>query len=186
MDNTAENFKKYTIDEYYTEVSGCGGLTELRDGEIINLASPNIEHQDIIFSIATELRNYIKSHSGKCKTMISPTDVKLNEYNIVIPDIFIACNPENFDRQKYNGAPDFIVEVLSGNRADDLYRKLVLYQSAGVREYWIVDPKYKKTLVYFFEETDFPEIYDFDKDIPVQIFKDKEECLKINIADLTT
>lgn len=116
--------------------------------------------------------------------MISPFDVKLDDHNVVIPDIFITCNPKNFDEQKYNGAPDFIIEVLSTNRADDLYRKLALYQSCGVREYWIVDPKYKKTIVYFFEESDLPEIYDFDRSITVNIYKNNSIKLEINISQL--
>ena len=116
--------------------------------------------------------------------MISPFDVKLDDGTVVIPDIFIACNPDNFDEQKYNGAPDFIIEVLSTNRADDLHRKLVLYQNAGVKEYWIVDPKYKKVIVYYFEETDIPCIFDFDNNITVNIYKNNDIKLEINIAQL--
>ena len=59
--------------------------------------------------------------------------------------------------------------------------KLALYQDAGVREYWTIDPKNEKTLVYFFEQSDFPDIYMFDAAIPVGIYGGK---LSVRIADL--
>ena len=51
-----------------------------------------------------------------------------------------------------------------------MYVKLGKYESAGVREYWIVDPKKKRVLVYDFEHTDFPALYTFTDQIPVVIF----------------
>ena len=182
--NTAKQPISYNSAEYYEAVKDYSCITELRNGEIVYLASPGIMHQNIIGEIYPEIKNYIRQNNGKCKAMVSPTNVKLDDYNVVIPDIFITCKPENFDEQKYNGAPDFITEVLSTNRADDLYRKLALYQSCGVREYWIIDPKYRKTIVYFFEESDLPAIYDFEKSIPVNIYKNNSVRLEINISEL--
>lgn len=182
--NTAKKPVKYSIEEYYEIVKDYNGLTELRDGEIVYLASPSRTHQNIIYNISFEIKKYISENNGKCEAMISPFDVKLDDGTVVIPDIFIACNPDNFDEQKYNGAPDFIIEVLSTNRADDLRYKLGLYQDSGVREYWIVDPKYKKVIVYYFEETDIPQIFDFDNNITVNIYKNNDVKLEINIAQL--
>ncbi len=182
--NTIKKPIEYNSKEYYDALNDYTGLTELRDGEIIDLASPSIMHQRIIREISIEISKYISDNKGKCEVMISPADVKLDNYNVVIPDIFVACNPDNFDEQKYNGAPDFIIEVLSTNRSDDLYRKLALYQKTGVREYWIVDPKYSRTIVYFFEEDDVPQIYGFDKTITVNIYKNNDIKLEINIAQL--
>ena len=70
---------------------------------------------------------------------------------------------------------------MSTNRDNDLIYKLRLYQDAGVREYWIVDPKNEKTLVYFFERNDLPDIYTFDTTIQVEIYNRE---LAIRIADL--
>jgi Uma2 family endonuclease len=44
---------------------------------------------------------------------------------------------------------------------------------AGVKEYWIVDPKYKRVLVYLFEEDVLPTQYSFDDTIPVGISSGK-------------
>ena len=50
--------------------------------------------------------------------------------------------------------------------------KLAKYHNAGVREYWIVDPKNKEVFVYDFEDIDFkPVVYPFDSSIPVRISK---------------
>lgn len=173
--------EKYTSEEYFTYTPESNAHCELVDGEIIALASPSRIHQEITGEIYAELRNFIKRNNGKCKVFIAPFDVKLDDYNVVQPDIFVICDKSGLDDRLYNGVPDFIVEVLSTNRSDDIVRKMHLYHDKGVREYWIVDPKNKKTLVYFFEKNDFPNIYTFDTDIPVGIYEDK---IAINIAEL--
>ena len=117
----------------------------------------------------------------KALRAVQAVDVKLDDYNIVIPDILIVCNPDKLNEKCCIGAPDFVIEVVSTNRRDDFSRKLYLYQKSGVREYWIVDPKNRKTLVYFFEQNDFPDIYTFDTPIPVGIYGGQ---LAVRIADL--
>ncbi|MBR5370986.1 MAG: hypothetical protein IK130_02105 [Oscillospiraceae bacterium] len=42
-------------------------------------------------------------------------------------------------------------------------------------------PRYRKTLVYFFEQGEFPDIYTFDTPIPVRIWNSK---LSITVAEL--
>lgn len=177
--------RKYTADEFFKLVPESNNeMYELRNGEIISLASPNRMHQKISVNFAFRLKSYILSNSGKCEVYTAPTDVMLDDKNVVIPDVFITCDNDKWDEQKYNGAPDFVVEILSNNRQDDLHRKLMLYQENGVREYWIVDPKNEKVLIYFFDESDFPSIYTFEQNIPVGIYSKNEIGLEINIAEL--
>ena len=56
----------------------------------------------------------------------------------------------------------------------DYYKKLNLYQEAGVREYWIVDPTKKIILVYDLEEAEAPVMYRFTDKIKVTIYQDFE------------
>jgi Uma2 family endonuclease len=108
-------------------------------------------------------------------------DVKLDDLNVVQPDVFITCKPENLTERYLNGAPDFVCEIVSSSRSDDDIRKLYLYQSSSVREYWIIDPGTERVFVYFFENGNSPEIYDFHTPIPVQIWEGR---LCVTVSDL--
>lgn len=52
----------------------------------------------------------------------------------------------------------------------DYYKKLFKYHTAGVREYWVVDPDKCIVTVYDFEH-DTMEEYAFGIDIPVGIYE---------------
>ena len=175
----------YTVDEFRT-LDDLGERAELIDGIIYDMSpSPSIRHQRISGRLSTFIRNYVDRNHGKCETFEAPTDVKLNEKTLVVPDIFVACDPDKFDEQQYNGAPDWIIEIVSpSNAVHDFKDKLFLYKSSGVREYWIIDPMNEKVLVYRFGNSNVTEFYTFDDDIIVGIYSDKEEPLIICINKL--
>ena len=180
-----EKEKRYTSDEFLamTDLPEC---CELIDGYIYDMsAAPNTLHQRISGEIFGEIRNYIKRNSGKCEYFHAPFDVRLNEYNTVQPDIFVVCDPDKLDGQRCNGAPDWVIEILSpSNETHDLKDKLYLYKEAGVREYWIVDPMQERVIVYPFTTTKITGIYTFDDDIPAGIYSDAAEPLSICIGKL--
>ncbi len=176
--------KKYNVDEFYklNIIEPC----ELINGRIVNMSpSPNIQHQQISGELFYIIKDYIKKNNGKCKVFEAPTDVKLNNNTIVVPDIFVTCNPSNFDEQKYNGAPDWIIEIVSSNNSEHDYKdKLLLYKSAGVKEYWIIDPISDKVIVYLFNKSNVIEFYNFDDVITVELYKNNKENLTICIDEL--
>ena len=151
--------------------------SELIDGVIYNMASPALRHQSISGSIYHQLWNYVDAHDGNCTPFIAPTDVRLDrdERTMVVPDVFVICQPDDgrMDNEKYiNGAPDLIIEVLSpSTRRKDMFIKLLKYEEAGVREYWVVDPKKEKVIVYIFGEESDVSLYGFDSEIPVDIYQ---------------
>ncbi len=117
--------------------------------------SPTFQHQDIVFEITSQLRAYInKKKLGK--SIGSPIDVFLNKKNAFQPDIIYISN-ENLSLigkdGKVHGAPDLIIEVLSpSNAEDDKGEKKIVYETSGVKEYFIVDPLSKEvTSFYHFE-----------------------------------
>ena len=66
-----------------------------------------------------------------------------------------------------------MVEIVSpASRKTDYIKKNALYLEAGVKEYWIVDPMRKSTLVYRYEGDAVPVFYPFDQSIPVGIYPD--------------
>ena len=149
--------------------------TEVFEGIPYNMASPSQEHQTISMELSTTINNYIKKRQGSCRVFCAPFDVKLNDspLTIVQPDLMVICNPDKLDGKRCNGAPDFIIEIVSpGNPADDYIRKLYYYKNAGVREYWIVDPRRRTITVNFFEQNILNVQYSFEATIKVNIYDD--------------
>ncbi len=61
----------------------------------------------------------------------------------------------------------------------DYFIKLFKYRTAGVREYWIVDPDRKRITVYDFESEDIKD-YTFSESVKVNIYDD----LYINFSQI--
>ena len=161
---------------------------EVFDGVVYDMANPSQEHQTISMKLSTVLNTYIKVKKGSCRVFHAPFDVKLSDQplTIVQPDLMIICDKDKLDGKRCNGAPDFVIEIVSpDNPADDYIRKLYYYKNAGVREYWIVDPRRKTVTVNYFEGNILNIQYSFDSVIKVNIYED----LLINfseIADMLT
>ena len=156
---------------------------EVFDGQIYYMASPSQIHQSILLELCTLLNSYVKSRKGDCKVFPAPFDVKLSDHplTIVQPDIMIVCDKNKLDENRCNGAPDFIIEIVSpGNPSDDYIRKAYYYQNYGVREYWIVDPKRRMVTVNYFEGKLINVTYSFDATVKVNIYDD----LYINFSDI--
>jgi Uma2 family endonuclease len=85
----------------------------------------------------------------------APIDVHLSETTVLQPDL-VFVDRDRIDligEQAIEGAPDLLVEVLSSSTAHrDLTEKKRLYETHGVREYWIVDPD--SQTVEVFENTE--------------------------------
>lgn len=161
----------YTLKDYYELPEDR--RAELIDGVIYDMAAPMADHQLIGTEIWDQLKSYIKSKNGKCIPFVAPVDVQLDcdDRTMVQPDVLVVCNRNKIVRRCVYGTPDFIVEVLSAStKKKDMSIKLEKYMSAGVREYWLVDPDKQKILVYDLEHNEFPAIYGFDAKVPVRIF----------------
>jgi Uma2 family endonuclease len=88
---------------------------------------------------------------------------------MIQPDLFVICGDhEAPGAVRFEGAPDLVVEIVSPSSVKrDKYTKLHKYADAGVREYWIVDPKRRKVTVYLLEKDSDPEVYSFRDTIPI-------------------
>lgn len=162
--------QEYTIDDIY--MLPDGQRAELIDGQLYMMAPPTRRHQQILLSISRKIADHIDRHHGSCEVDIAPFAVFLNEddKNYVEPDISVICSPDKLTDKGCIGAPDWIIEIVSpGSRRMDYYTKLFKYRTAGVREYWIVDPEKNRITVYNFESEDTGE-YTFSESIKVGIY----------------
>ena len=117
---------------------------EYINGEIVMAPSPSTHHQTVVGNIYFALRTHVqKNKTGVC--FIAPLDVVLPSGEVVQPDIFFLTNKElkrSVSDKRICGAPSLVVEILSrGSATLDTLTKRELYESNGVREYWIVDPE---------------------------------------------
>lgn len=167
---------EYTIDDY--RALPDEKRVELIDGYFYDMSAPTFHHQIIAGEIYRQIANYILDHHGPCKPVISPVDVQLDcdDRTMIQPDVAIICREEIIEKWGVFGAPDFILEVLSpSTRRKDCVKKLDKYETAGVREYWMIDPDKQKVIVYYFEGEEYPVMYGFDQKVPVRIYDGKLE-----------
>ena len=153
--------KRYTYADYLTWADDK--VRELIDGFIKFMAPvASSKHQEISVSLSAEFRFFLKKNKGKCK-IYHDMNVRLPKngetednkiYDVVLPDICIICDPSKVDKNGCIGAPDLVVEIQSFSTAKyDLTTKFNLYESAGVREYWIVYP-YDEAIEVFLLQSD--------------------------------
>ncbi|WP_455190527.1 Uma2 family endonuclease [Eubacterium ramulus] len=170
----------YTIDDIYNLPEGT--RAELIDGHIYYMAPPSRYHQKIAGKLFTIISQYIDSKHGSCEPYIAPFAVFLNENdkNYVEPDISIICDKNKLTDSGCVGAPDWIIEIVSpSSRRMDYFTKLFKYRSAGVREYWIVDPSKNRVTVWNFENDDNNE-YTLSDSVKAGIYSD----LVINFSQI--
>lgn len=174
--------ENYTINDIYSLPEGH--RAELIDSQLYMMAPPGRLHQKILGTLYRKIATYIDRKGGSCEVYIAPFAIFLtsDEKNYVEPDISVICDTNKLTDKGCAGAPDWIVEIVSpSSRRMDYYLKLFKYRTAGVREYWIVDPDKKRIMVYTFESDDTAE-YTFSETIKAGIYDDLEiDFSSINI-----
>lgn len=129
--------KKTNTYQDYLELPDDGNRYEIIEGELGMPPEPYTIHQDVCRNIATELTLYTRrTKSGKI--YFAPTDVVLNDINVVQPDILFISkeNLRIIPLKNIRGVPDLIGEVISpATEYYDLFAKKETYERCGVKEY---------------------------------------------------
>ncbi len=140
---TASRRHKISYEEYL-ETASETQIMEWVNGEVITYMPPLLEHQDIVGFLDALLRNFV-NYFQLGRILPAPFAVKLwPEGPAREPDLlFIATeNQTNLTAKQFNGAPDLLVEIISPSSVtEDRVRKFTEYEQAGVREYWLIDPR---------------------------------------------
>ncbi|MBU1821327.1 MAG: Uma2 family endonuclease [Bacteroidetes bacterium] len=136
---------------------------ELLRGKIFRMTpAPNVKHQRVAGKLYLQMSQAFAGNS--CQLFFAPFDVRLYNrkkslkaskeiFTVVQPDLCLVCDGSKLDEQGCNGAPDLVVEILSpGNTKREMKDKFELYEEAGVREYWLVEPNDEFVLVYVLNE----------------------------------
>ncbi|MDR0798304.1 MAG: Uma2 family endonuclease [Dysgonamonadaceae bacterium] len=148
--------QRYSYADYLTWTDDV--MREIINGIVYPFSAPLRRHAEAIIPFLTRAWLFIKRRKGKCEIYTAPFDVRLPKngetddnqiFNVVQPDICVVCDPSKLDEKGCIGAPDLIVEVSSpSTRKRDLYEKYNLYESVGVKEYWLVSLKNKMVTVF--------------------------------------
>lgn len=141
---------------------------EIINGEAVIMAPPTRFHQEILTELTRQFANFLEGK--RCKVYPAPFGVRLFEKDmdapenvdvVVEPDISVVCDRDKLDKYGCKGAPDLVIEILSpSTRRHDRLIKLNLYQRAGVREYWIVDPDSQSVQVFLPDASGFFRLHE--------------------------
>ena len=173
--------KDYTADDA-DEMFADEQRVEIIDGQIFLLASPKAVHEEIRRELEYELVSHIKKNGGRCK-LYANLDIYLDndDKTRVEPDMYVVCDRSKIREDACYGAPDLIIEIVSrSTRSRDYGLKLLKYRTAGVREYWIVNPYTETVSVYWFEDENQNCQYSFNEEIAFHLFPE----LAVRIADM--
>ena len=163
----------YTTDDIYALPEG--ERAELINGRIYMMGAPTYLHQTLSMELSGTIRDYIRRKKGSCQVLHAPLAVTLFEDNktYVEPDVAVICDRNKITDKGINGAPDFIIEIVSpSSRKMDYTTKNALYADAGVREYWIVDIAKNRITVYNFNHDYSIEEYSFTDTVKAGIYED--------------
>lgn len=141
---------------------------EIINGEAFMMAPPSSAHQEISVALASQLYNYLEGK--QCKVYPAPFGVRLFERDgdspkdvdtMVEPDISVVCDKDKIDKHGCKGAPDLVIEILSpSTQRHDRLVKLGLYQRAGVREYWTVNPEDRTAQVMLLDSNGILQLHE--------------------------
>lgn len=183
--------KNYTYADYLTWQ--FDEMVELIRGKVYRMPKAYMTaHQWVLGNMLCQISNY--GRAKNCKVFHGPFDVRLpllknnqtkNEIDTVVqPDITVVCDFSKLDERGCNGAPDWVIEILSKSTSKkDLTEKFEIYQEAGIPEYWIIHPHECTVITYFLNEKNEYESkqvrpFTIGEQVPVTVFSGFEISLE--------
>lgn len=152
-DGTGGSPRKLTYADF-RRFPNDGQRHELINGEHAVTASPNIRHQELSVRLVVALANFLEPNPVAV-VFHAPLDCVFSFFDVVEPDVLVVTNDQReiLTKRNVRGAPALVIEILSPDSSPrDKRSKRALYERAGVREYWVVDPASDCISVYQLEK----------------------------------
>ena len=147
--------KLLTYEGYAKLTPPDSGNYELHNGKIIFMPTPIPKHQLISSELHILLGSYIKARKLG-KLIAAPMDTVFAPHDTLQPDLLFISKDrlDIIGEKKIEGVPDFIVEIHSpSNSQKEMSYKKFVYETTGVKEYWVIYPKRK--VIKQFQNDDF-------------------------------
>lgn len=130
------------------------------DGQVIMMSPANVQHVNLTSFLISLMRIWVEDRDLgevfglELMTRLSPRSRR-------VPDlVFVAKDRlQNLRRNHLEGPPDLAIEVVSPDSlVRDWREKYLEYQSAGLREYWVIDPANQRVEAYRLVDGAYQEI----------------------------
>lgn len=187
MHTSLSENKSFTINEYLKITDDK--QYEVIEGELRMVPAPSFEHQDFSANLVFIFSQYVRKKSLG-KVLFAPSDVILDEKNIVQPDILYISvkNKEIVQKGKVFGSPDLVIEIISkGSKHADYFKKKDLYEKFGIKEYWLVDPFSESVEVLVLDDNNRYDLYSegfIGEDGNITVKSKVIEGLEVNIEEI--
>ncbi|MDR1559982.1 MAG: Uma2 family endonuclease [Clostridiales bacterium] len=109
-------------------------LFEFIDGFVYAMAAPTPVHERISRFLMRKLEDFLAGKTCEPLTNIEVYFSKRNKQkNVLIPDILVNCDPKRINETGCDGAPEFIIEIVSpSSRLKDYHYKKEFYIRHGL------------------------------------------------------
>lgn len=151
--NVKEPLRPLTYDDLSAYEDDASHRREIVAGSLVVSSAPALDHGQVVLAILDAFRPIIQA-GGLGRIWATPADVELDHHNVVQPDLFFIVRDRlTIAKHHVVGSPDLAVEVVDPpSQTRDYVVKRVIYEAAGINEYWIVDPTRRSIRVLVLNE----------------------------------
>ena len=128
-----------------------GKEQEIFGGEIHPRPLPSERHSAVVGNLCSLLKRGLGENA--CRIFANGPEIYFQDREILIADVCVLCDGNQYRADRIWGAPDLVAEVLSDSTLFyDRGPKMEIYGRFGVREYWLADIRNRAIEQYVLEE----------------------------------
>lgn len=162
---------EWTLADYQRLTAETDTRYEVISGVLYEMSPPSTLHQLLVTKLIVRLGSLIESNAQGI-LYASPIEV-------ILPDIATAVQPDLvfirserrsiIKKNRIEGSPDLVVEILAPSSIRyDRVTKFEAYETSGIQENWILNPKTQSLEIYNLEEGLYNLYSEYNLDEPVR------------------